>query len=284
MADTFAFHPAILFSLVTNNGRRPYFIPSVSTASSGHSSQVSGFPIYHLIFFGLTVSKSCEHLPHEGRVGRHSGSLPVQNICQLGRAPVHFFPHPESLCVLNRILSLNFGHPAIGNDAAGAYLRRWYSNHARGGIGSIPRSGPSSTQKGPQVVLRSSPLSLSLECIHIAAARFHQQLLKLLAILDGHLYLFNQFIWNIQRCLPPLRACVQRISGVPFSTSAHGTVRSNTSILAQTQRSARQRPKLFHLFQEPPTHVFGKFIVTYMYHTTHVHIKKKMGVGKPVNA
>ena len=28
--------------------------------SNGHSSQGTGFPIYHLIFFGLALSKSCE--------------------------------------------------------------------------------------------------------------------------------------------------------------------------------------------------------------------------------
>jgi len=123
----------------------------------------------------------------------------------------------------------------------------------------MPKNVPRSTDEEPRSDLRSSPLTLNLECIHIAAARFHQQILKLSAVSDSHFYLTNQFIGNIQRRLTSPQPSMQSISRVPLSASAYGTVGSDATVLAQTQGPACQRPEPLDLLQEPFPHLFGRF-------------------------
>lgn len=100
---------------------------------------------------------------------------------------------------------------------------------------------------------------LMLESFGISNSRLIQQLLKNTAVVEAKPYLWDQFLWDVNRKAAPFEADIKDMTGVLFARAAGGAVFAHTGTTPQAQRPQKSGPQPRGLFLEPLLDIGGSF-------------------------
>ena len=92
---------------------------------------------------------------------------------------------------------------------------------------------------------------LMLERFGISKSGLMQQLLKNTAVIEAKAYLWNQFLWDVNRKAAPADADVKDMTGMLFARAAGCAVFAHTGTSPQAQRPQKSGPQPGGLFLEP---------------------------------
>jgi hypothetical protein len=92
---------------------------------------------------------------------------------------------------------------------------------------------------------------LMLEGFGISKSGLMQQLLKNTAVVEAKPYLWDQFLWDVNRKAAPFGADVKDMTGVLFARAAGCAVFAHAGTSPQAQRPQRGGPQPGGLFLEP---------------------------------
>jgi hypothetical protein len=92
---------------------------------------------------------------------------------------------------------------------------------------------------------------LMLEGFGISNSALIQQLLENTAVVEAKPYLWDQFLWDVNRKAAPFDADVKDMTGVLFARAAGGAVFAHAGTSPQAQRPQKSGPQPGGLFVEP---------------------------------
>jgi len=102
---------------------------------------------------------------------------------------------------------------------------------------------------------------LMLEGFGISNSALIQQLLENTAVVEAKLYLWDQFLWDVNRKAAPFDADVKDMTGVLFARAAGGAVFAHAGTSPQAQRPQKSGPQPGGLFVEPLLDIGGSLSV-----------------------
>jgi len=100
---------------------------------------------------------------------------------------------------------------------------------------------------------------LMLEGFGISNSALMQQLLKNTAVVEAKPYLWDQWLWDVNRKAASFDADVKDMTGVLFARAAGRAVFAHAGTSPQAQRPQRGRPQPGGLFLEPLLDIGGSF-------------------------
>jgi hypothetical protein len=100
---------------------------------------------------------------------------------------------------------------------------------------------------------------LMLEGFGISNSALMQQLLKNTAVVEAKPYLWDQWLWDVNRKAASFDADVKDMTGVLFARAAGRAVFAHAGTSPQAQRPQRGRPQPSGLFLEPLLDIGGSF-------------------------
>jgi hypothetical protein len=98
---------------------------------------------------------------------------------------------------------------------------------------------------------------LMLEGFGISNSALIQQLLENTAVVEAKPYLWDQFLWDVNRKAASFEADVKDMTGMLFARAAGGAVFAHAGTSPQAQRAERCGPQACGLFLEPLLDIGG---------------------------